>query len=107
MMTTRNTFTADMVIGPVPGETRDEFRSRVAQRQADALERRTIEVAGQTAHAHSATERIKIWERLHQIALPRDPAHRVLHVIAEETALSLEQVLEEQRQRKPSLTDRP
>jgi hypothetical protein len=101
-------MTANLVVGVALGESRDEFRTRVAQRQAEALERRSIDLAAQTATVHPPSERIRIWERLHQISLPRDPAHRLLQVIAADTALTLEQVLEEQRQRTPSAaTDKP
>ncbi len=44
-------------------------------------------------------ERIRIWERLHGLTLPRDPTHRLLAVVATATDLALEQVLEEQRRR--------
>jgi hypothetical protein len=48
---------------------------------------------------NSPGERIRIWERLHGLTLPRDPTHRLLGVVAAGTDLALEQVLEEQRQR--------
>ncbi len=101
-------MSSNLVVGAPLGESRDEFRTRVAQRQAEALERRSIDLAAQTATVHPPPERIRIWERLHQISLPRDPAHRLLQVIAADTALTLEQVQEEQRQRRPLVaTDHP
>jgi hypothetical protein len=82
-----------------PGETISDFRDRIAQRQAEAVETRRRELAEQASDAHTPAARIKIWERLHQIGLPRDPAHQVLSVIADHTGLTLEDVRAEQRQR--------
>jgi hypothetical protein len=96
---------ASLVVGPVPGESGTEFRARIALRAAEALARRQLELAGQTANHHSPAERIRIWERLHQIMLPRDPAHQLLHVIASDTALTLEEVHIEQQQRKAPPAD--
>jgi len=96
---------SDLIVAPTPGETGADFRARVALRHAEALERRQLDLAGQTANVHSPAERIRIWERLHQIALPRDPAHQILHVIAADTALSLEEVRTEQRQRAAPRSD--
>ncbi|HEX4378170.1 MAG TPA: hypothetical protein VHZ99_13550 [Steroidobacteraceae bacterium] len=76
-----------------------QLRARAALHQAEAYERRQVELAGQTANMNSPAERIAIWERIHQVALPHDPAHQVLHVIAADTALNLEQVRSEQSQR--------
>ncbi len=84
---------------PTPGESVADFRDRVAQRQADAAAHRQRELAEQTSEAHTPAARIKIWERLHQITMPRNPAHQVLQVIAASTHLTLEEVRAEQRQR--------
>ena len=42
---------------------------------------------------------IRIWEQRHQIDLPRNPEHQLIGVIADATALTRAQVLEEQRMR--------
>jgi hypothetical protein len=81
------------------GESVADFRARIVQRQAEAVEQRQRELAEQTSDANTPAARIQIWERLHQIALPRSPTHRVLDVIAANTGLSLEEVRAEQRQR--------
>jgi hypothetical protein len=86
-------------VAPKLGESVTDYRVRIAQHQAEALEQRRRELAEQASDANTPAARIRIWERLHQIALPRNPAHRVLHVIAANTGLSLEEVLAEQRQR--------
>jgi len=84
---------------PKPGESIVDSRARIAQRQAEALEQRQRELAEQASGANTPAARIRIWERLHQIALPRNPAHRVLSVVAANTGLSLEEVRAEQRDR--------
>lgn len=87
---------------PKPGDANADFRDRLAQRQAEALELRRRELAEQASDAHTPAARIRIWERLHQVALPQNPAHRVLPVIAAQTGLTLEEVRAEQRQRAAS-----
>jgi hypothetical protein len=86
-------------VAPKPGESIADFRDRLAQRQAEAIELRRRELAEQTSDAHTPAARIRIWERLHQMALPRNPTHRVLGIIAANTGLTLEEVRAEQRQR--------
>jgi DNA-binding transcriptional regulator YiaG len=84
---------------PVSGETIADYRARIAQHQAEILDRRQQELLEQTSTLHTPAMRIRIWERLHQVAMPRSPAHRLLDVIAANTGLSVEEVREEQRQR--------
>jgi hypothetical protein len=84
---------------PKPGESTADFRDRLAQRQAEAIELRRRELAEQISDANTPAARIKIWERLHQITLPRNPDHRLLSVISVNTGLTLDEVLAEQRQR--------
>jgi predicted nuclease of restriction endonuclease-like RecB superfamily len=84
---------------PIVGESNLDYRARVAAHQAEIVERRHQELMEQTSSANSPAARIKIWERLHQAALPRAPTHKVLQVIAAHTGLSIEEVRDEQRQR--------
>jgi hypothetical protein len=84
---------------PMAGEPVADYRARVAEHHAERARRRQQELLGQTAIQNSPAMRINIWERLHQLTLPRDPAHRLLEVIAADTDLSIEQVREEQRAR--------
>jgi hypothetical protein len=91
-------------LAPKPGESVADFRDRLVQRQAEAVELRRRELAEQTSDAHTPAARIKIWERLHQVALPRNPTHRVLRIIAANTGLTLEEVRAEQRERKTPAT---
>lgn len=84
---------------PVVGETVADYRARVAEHQAERARRRQHELLEQTSIQNTPAMRIRVWERLHQVALPRNPAHRLLEVIAADTDLSLDQVREEQRAR--------
>lgn len=82
-----------------PGESSTEFRARLEQRRTEAIEARRRELAEQTSAQYTPEARIKIWERLHQVSLPRSPTHRVLRIIAAGTGLTLEEVRTEQRER--------
>lgn len=86
---------------PVPyaGEAVGDYRARLEHHQAEAVERRQSELAEQSSPLNTAEKRIRIWERLHQVDMPRDPRHRLLGIIAANTGLTLEEVLDEQRVR--------
>ena len=76
-----------------------EHRDRVLLEQAEALQRRQRDLLQQTSMQHPAEIRIRIWEQLHQMDLPRQPGHSLMKVIAMQTDLSLEQVDREQSRR--------
>jgi len=80
-------------------ESVTDYRERMLTLQAEALERRQQQLHEQASPLNSPAERIRIWERLHQLELPRDPAHRLIAVIAANTGLSVDEVLMEQRAR--------
>jgi hypothetical protein len=84
---------------PNPGELMTDYRTRLAHEHALALERRESELAEQVSIRNAPDERIRIWERMHGLTLPRDPSHRLLAVVAVATHLALEQVLAEQQRR--------
>ncbi len=81
------------------GEGTVDYRARMAAYQAENLERRQQELIQQASAMNDPAKRIRIWERLHGVALPRAPTHKVLDVIAAHTGLSIEEVRDEQRQR--------
>jgi len=81
---------------PIVGESAPEYRERMARARTEALERRQHQIDEQRSPLHSPSARIQIWERLHQLDLPRNPGHRLLEVIATDTGLSLEEVRAEQ-----------
>jgi hypothetical protein len=76
-----------------------DFRARVVQQQAETAERRKVDLAEQSSNLKSAEERIRIWERIHEVTLPRDPAHRLVEIIAENTGLTDGDVRDEQQRR--------
>lgn|SRR6185437_498778 len=80
----------------VPGEGIEERRRRMALLQAEAVEQRQRELAEQSSPLNSASIRIKAWERLHQVDLPSNPAHRLVTIIAANTGLSIDEVRDEQ-----------
>jgi hypothetical protein len=75
------------------------YRARIVREQAEEAERAQRERIEQSCELNSPAIRIRAWERLHRLTLPRASAHSVLSVIAEATHLTLEQVREEQRRR--------
>jgi hypothetical protein len=76
-----------------------DFRARLVHQQAEAAERRRQDLAEQSSRLKTAEERIRIWERIHEVTLPRNPAHRLVEIIATNTGLSDSDVREEQLRR--------
>jgi hypothetical protein len=77
----------------------------------DAVERYKIEkemlkqrtVAALTSPQFDAEKRIRIWESLHGLNLPKSTNHRLLGLIAQKTALTVDQVRQEQTRRQDAL----
>jgi hypothetical protein len=84
------------------GETIAEQRARVAHEHAEREEHRQAELVQLSSTLNAPGERIRLWERMHGLPLPRDPKHNLLDVIAAATDLELAQVQEEQRLRRPT-----
>src|ERR1700730_11753182 len=76
-----------------------DFRARLVQSQAEAAERRRLDLAEQSSRLKTAEERIRIWERIHEVTLPRDPAHRRIDMIATNTGRTDADVRDEQQRR--------
>ena len=97
----QNNPTGSISRGPMPlaCEINTDFRARIAANQAEAAERRKLELSEQRSSTNTPAMRIRIWERLHQIDLPRSPSHRLIDVIAAQTGLTSEDVRDEQRLR--------
>jgi len=85
--------------GPHVGENSTDFRERMAHIQAETARRRELELHEQISPSNTPAMRVQIWERLHQVALPRSPTHNLMAIIATQTGLTLDEVLIEQRQR--------
>ena len=82
-----------------PEDPMMDFRARLVHQQAEAAERRRNDLAEQSSRLKTAEERIRIWERIHEVTLPKDPAHRLVEIIAANTGLMNSDVHEEQQRR--------
>jgi hypothetical protein len=76
-----------------------DHRARLLQSQAEAAERRRTDLAEQRSSLKTAEERIRIWERIHEVPLPRDSGHRLVAIIAASTDLTDGDVRDEQQRR--------
>lgn len=81
------------------GESTADYRTRMTRLRAEALEHWQKQLAEQSSVLNSPSDRIRVWERRHQIDLPRDPGHPLIKLIAANTGLSAEEVYAEQRLR--------
>jgi hypothetical protein len=84
---------------PQAGESQTDYRQRMALLQAEAVERRRQELGQQCSPLNTPSDRILIWERLHQLPLPSSSGHRLIRVIATDTGLSVDEVRAEQHAR--------
>lgn len=98
-----NQFKPNPLLGrPSPAAGEDpmmDFRARLVHQQAEAAERRRMDLAEQSSRLKSAEDRIRIWERIHEVNLPRDSAHRLVQIIAANTGLTDAEVRDEQQRR--------
>jgi hypothetical protein len=76
-----------------------ERKAAAQRRYEDYAAERGRQLAGQVSPHNTASERIRIWEQLHQLRLPRDSGHRLVPIIAAQTGLGVAAVYEEQRRR--------
>lgn len=94
-MFTRKTVHSDELFTSTPAERR-ATALRLEKERADERRR---ELAEQSSIGRDPHERIAIWERLHGLRLPTGEQHPLVGVIAAQTKLSKQQVLEEQSRR--------
>lgn len=76
-----------------------DHRTRLEREQLQAAERRERALIDQRSPEHSPEMRVRTWEKLHQLRLPRSPEHAILRQVARQTELKLSEVLEVQRLR--------
>jgi uncharacterized protein YmfQ (DUF2313 family) len=76
-----------------------DHRARIERARLDAEERRAQALIDQRSPNNSPEMRVRTWEKLHQLRLPRDPAHAILGIVAQQTGMPLTEVLAVQRQR--------
>jgi hypothetical protein len=83
------------------GDLIADHRARVALERRDAAERRRTALADQCSNLKTPEERIRLWEKLHELQLPRSATHRLVAIIAADTQLNPSDVRGEQRRRAP------
>jgi hypothetical protein len=69
---------------------------RLATEQLERAQRNRAAREEMRSDLSSAAQKIRAWEKLHGLQLPRDPNHLILRLIAKQTRLSIQAVLEEQ-----------
>jgi len=76
-----------------------DYRAQQELEARELAQRREQALLDQRSSQHSAAMRVHLWEKLHQLRLPRDPVHPILRRVAEQTALTLAEVQAVQRAR--------
>lgn len=82
-----------------PSDIIREHLARLAVEGEMRAERRRLEQTEQCLSSSSPAMRIRVWEKLHGLCLPRNATHPVLEVIALATHLSLADIRQEQHTR--------
>jgi hypothetical protein len=77
-----------------PLRTHAELLAAEAQQKAH---QRQLELEELRSDLNSAERRVRTWEKLHGLSLPRDPDHPILDLIASKTRLTLQEVQDVQR----------
>jgi hypothetical protein len=76
-----------------------EHRVQIEQQNQERAAERQQQIALQSSPLSGPEERIRLWEKLHALNLPRSAKHKLLRVIAEQTNLSIQDVLDAQQRR--------
>jgi hypothetical protein len=76
-----------------------DHRARAERARLEADQQRQRALTDQRDPANAPETRVRIWERLHQVRLPKSPEHAILATVARETGLALSTVLDVQRER--------
>jgi len=80
----------------------DSFLDHRARHERDlfeAAERRELARIQQRSPEHSPEMRVRIWEKLHQVRLPKSETHAILRMVADQTGLALTDIHGVQRDR--------
>jgi hypothetical protein len=84
---------------PLPFRTVSEQRAQVLKEDMEREAERQVRLSSQTSPMRPPEERIRIWEQLHGLSLPRAATHKLVGIIAQQTDLSVAEVLAEQTRR--------
>lgn len=74
-------------------------RAAFVRAEQERLDARRAKLDALTSPFTAPEERIRLWEALYGLQLPRGADHRLVRVIAQNTALSVPEVHAEQRRR--------
>jgi hypothetical protein len=85
--------------GGDPSATAIERRAQALHAAELRTQERARQLEQQCSPMLSAEERIRLWEQLHALRLPRSGTHKLVELIATQTDLSLPQVHAEQQRR--------
>jgi len=96
----------DEVTHTFPPSTGGEYRRKIREAEQERAALRAGELASQVSPTKDAEARIRIWERLHALRLPRSSSHVLVRVIAAQTRLTIGEVNEEQRRRTIEIVSR-
>ena len=77
-----------------------DHRARLAIEAAERTEKRLAEKAEQSESSSTPETRIRAWEKVHGLRLPLDAAHPIVELVATETHLTVDEVRQEQRNRR-------
>jgi hypothetical protein len=90
------------LVGFNSGEPIAEQRARIARELAEREEHRQADMVELSSIRNAPADRIRLWERMYGLTMPRGPNHPILDMIAAATDLELAQVQEEQQRRHPA-----
>lgn len=79
--------------------TLQEHRNRCVMEEQDRLAQKRMEREELHRESRTADERIRAWEKFHELRLPTSASHRLVEVIAAATHLTLAEVALEQQAR--------
>jgi hypothetical protein len=82
-------------------------RDRLAFEADERAQQRQVQLTEQSSTLIAPSERIRIWEKIHELRLPLDPNHAIVDVVANGTGLSLAEVREEQDARRARAAAKP
>jgi|JRYI01.1.fsa_nt_gb hypothetical protein len=77
----------------------NDRRAAAIRAEEERAQLRHSRIEAQSSPFATPQERIRLWEELHGLKLPRDRDHRLVRVIAANTALTVQDVHDEQTRR--------
>jgi hypothetical protein len=83
----------------------NERRAAALRAEQERADLRHARIEAQSSPFTTPQERIRLWEDLHGLALPRSADHKLVRVIANHTALTVHEVQEEQARRSGIATE--